>query len=118
MGLLAFGNWYWLLSIGWDEAAARNSTLLLMVLLENVHAFNCRSERISVFRVPLRRNWLLVGGVAVAQGIHILSMNIPLMQKVLGVAPVPLSHWLTLTLVASPLVITMELFKWIKNRTR
>jgi magnesium-transporting ATPase (P-type) len=118
MGLLAFGNWYWLLSLGWDEAAARNSTLLLMVLLENVHAFNCRSERISVFRVPLRRNWLLVGGVAMAQGVHILSMNIPLMQKVLGVAPVSFSHWLTLTLLALPLIVTMELFKMYRNRVR
>ncbi len=116
MGLLAFGNWYWLLSQGWDEEAARNSTLLLMVLLENVQAFNCRSERISVFRVPLSRNWLLVGGVAVAQGIHILSMNIPLMQKVLGVQPVSFSHWLTLILAASALVVVMELFKWVKAR--
>ncbi len=118
MGLLAFGNWYWLLSLGWDEAAARNSTLLLMVLLENVHTFNCRSERISVFRVPLRRNWLLVGGVAIAQGVHILSMNTPLMQKVLGVAPVSFSHWLTLILLASLLIVTMELFKMFRNRVR
>ena len=118
MGLLAFGNWYWLLSLGWDETAARNSTLLLMVLLQNVHAFNCRSERISIFRVPLSRNWLLVGGVAMAQGVHILSMNIPLMQKVLGVAPVSFSHWLMLTLLALPMIVTMELFKRYRNRVR
>ncbi len=116
MGLLAFFNWYWLLAQGWDEAAARNSTLLLMVLLENAQAFNCRSERISVFRVPLSRNWLLVGGVAVAQGIHILCMNIPLMQRVLGVQPVSFSHWLGLLLMASALVVVMELFKRIKAR--
>lgn len=116
MGLLAFGNWYWLLSVGWDEAAARNSTLLLMVLLENVHVFNCRSERISAFRVPLRRNWLLVGGVAIAQGVHILMMHIPLMQKVLGVAPVSFSHWLRLALLALSLIVAMELYKGYKNR--
>jgi magnesium-transporting ATPase (P-type) len=111
MGLLAFANWYWLMSLGWDLASARNSTLLLLVLLENVQAFNCRSERISVFRVPLSRNWLLVAGVALAQGIHILSMNIPFMRKVLGVAPVSFSHWLMLTLFALPLIVAMELFK-------
>ncbi len=116
MGLLAFANWYWLISLGWDEAAARNSTLLLMVLLENIQAFNCRSERCSIFRVPLRRNWLLVGGVAIAQGIHILSMNLPFMQKVLGVAPVSLSHWLMLALLALPLLLTMEGYKRYRNR--
>lgn len=116
MGLLAFVNWYWLLGQGWPEEEARNSILLLMVLLENVQAFNCRSERISVFRVPLSRNWLLVGGVAVAQGIHILSMNIPLMQRVLGLQPVTPAHWLNLILMALVLVLVMELFKWLKAK--
>jgi magnesium-transporting ATPase (P-type) len=116
MGLLAFINWYWLLALGWDEAAARNSTLLLMVLLENVQAFNCRSERLSVLRVPLHRNWLLVCGVAMAQGVHILCMNLPLMQQVLGVAPVSFSHWLMLILLASPLILTMEIFKTYRRR--
>lgn len=116
MGLLAFVNWYWLMSSGWDEDAARNSTLLLMVLLENVQAFNCRSERISVFRVPLSRNWLLVWGVALAQGVHILSMHVPLMQKVLGVSPVSFSHWLRLALLALPLIVVMELYKTLRGK--
>lgn len=116
MGVMAFGLWSWLLSSGWEEAAARNSTLLLMVLLENVHVFNCRSERTSAFRVPLSRNWLLVCGVLLAQGIHVLIMHLPLMQKVLGVAPVSFAHWLLLTLLALPLVVVMELYKLIRNR--
>lgn len=115
MGLLAFANWYSLLALGWDEQAARNSTLLLMVLLENAHAFNCRSERQSVFRVPLSRNWLLVGGVGVAQGLHILSMNIPLMQNVLGVQPVSLSHWGRLILMSLVLIAVMELYKLVRH---
>ena len=117
MGLLAFANWYTLLSLGWDENAARNSTLLLMVLLENVHAFNCRSERQSVFRVPASRNWLLVGGVLIAQSLHILSMNIPWMQKVLGVQPVSLVHWGRLILMSLVLVAVMELYKLARHGT-
>ncbi|HMO57366.1 MAG TPA: HAD-IC family P-type ATPase, partial [Roseiflexaceae bacterium] len=36
IGLIGFGTWYWLLAAGYDEAAARNLGLLLMVLFENV----------------------------------------------------------------------------------
>ena len=44
MGVSAFVVWYFLIGAGVEESAARNLVLLLMVLLENVHVFNCRSE--------------------------------------------------------------------------
>ncbi len=116
MGLIAFGVWYWMNTQGWPLAEARNSTLLLMVLLENVHVFNCRSERTSAFRVPFARNRLLILGVAVAQGIHILAMQLPLMQRVLQVTPISWSHWGTLLLLASILLWVMEAYKLIRFR--
>ncbi len=115
MGLIAFAAWAWMHRQGWGENEARNATLLLMVLLENVHVFNCRSERISAFRVPWRRNRLLIFGVLIAQGIHILAMNTPLMQTVLGVAPVSWTQWLSLLLLASILLLVMELFKRLRG---
>jgi magnesium-transporting ATPase (P-type) len=115
MGVLAFSTWAWLLAQGMEVPEARNFVLLLMVLLENVHVFNCRSERVSVFRVPLRRNPLLIGGVLLAQGIHILSMQWPFMQRVLGVAPVTLEAWLGLLGLAGLLLVVMELFKYIRK---
>jgi len=115
MGLIAFGAWWWMTAAGWPEAQARNTTLLLMVLLENVHVFNCRSERFSAFRVPLRRNRILILGVTVAQGVHILAMNTPLMQRVLGVSPVSWAEWLLLLLLALALLAAMELFKLVKS---
>ena len=86
-----------------------------MVLLENVHVFNCRSERVSAFRVPLKRNPLLICGVLVAQGIHILMMQWPFMQKVLGVAPVTLQAWGMLLGLATVLLVVMELFKLLRR---
>jgi magnesium-transporting ATPase (P-type) len=118
MGLLAFSTWAWLLAQGVGVPEARNFVLLLMVLLENVHVFNCRSERVSAFRMPLRRNRLLIGGVFFAQGIHILVMQWPFMQRVLGVAPVTLDAWLTLFSLAGLLLVVMELFKAARNRVK
>ncbi len=116
MGALAFSTWAWLLAQGIEVPEARNFVLLLMVLLENVHAFNCRSERVSVFQLPLRRNPLLIGGVVLAQGIHILSMQWPFMQQVLGVAPVTLNVWLSLLGMAGLLLVVMEIFKYVRQR--
>jgi magnesium-transporting ATPase (P-type) len=116
MGLLAFSTWAWLLAQGMELNEARNFVLLLMVLLENVHVFNCRSERLSAFRVPLRRNPLLICGVLIAQGVHILVMQWPFMQKVLGVAPVALNVWLSLLGLAGLLLVVMEIFKYVRQR--
>ncbi|QSZ67325.1 HAD family hydrolase [Methanofollis aquaemaris] len=111
IGVTAFLLWAWLLSAGWTDEAARNVLLLFMVFMENAHAFNCRSERRSILRVPLTANPLLVVGVVAAQGIHLLAMQTPFMQSVLGVAPVSLSIWLSLLAVAVSLVLVMEGYK-------
>jgi magnesium-transporting ATPase (P-type) len=116
MGLMAFGAWHWLLNGSKDILATRNIILLFMVLLENFHVFNCRSEYLSAFKVPLRNNLLLVFGVVIAQGVHIMVMHIPLMQKVLRTAPVSFKEWGFLFLMASILLVVMESFKILKSR--
>lgn len=116
MAIIAFSTWSWLLNSGWEEAAARNMVLLLMVLLENFHVFNCRSERVSAFRVPLKRNLLLVGGVLAAQLIHIMAMHIPFFQNVLQASPVSFREWVVMLLLASVVLAAMEVFKLIYGR--
>ncbi|OIO02454.1 MAG: ATPase [Elusimicrobia bacterium CG1_02_56_21] len=111
MGITAYAAWLFLLTSGVQEGRARNLILLLMVLLENVHVFNCRSETVSAFRIPLRRNLLLIAGVVSAQGIHIACMHLPFMQKVLGIAPVSYSDWLAVLAPALLLPVVMEVFK-------
>ena len=62
MGLVGFSLFYWCLYAGWTETAARNLLLVLMVLFENVHIFNCRSETRSAFALsPLRSPVLMLG---------------------------------------------------------
>ncbi len=116
MGCIAFAVWVYLLKQGYGEFAARNLLLMLMVLLENVHVFNCRSERVSAFRVPLRNNVLLVLGVLVAQGVHIASMYIPAMQGVLHTQPIGFSEWGILLVCALLMLAVMEVFKLLKFR--
>ncbi len=115
MGLIAFGFWFYLKNyLDMDETHARNIILLLMVIMQNLHVFSCRSEITSAFKVPLKRNIVLLFGVLLAQGIHILSMHIPFMQSVLRVEPISMFEWFEVFVLAIPLLIIMEIFKVVK----
>ncbi len=119
MMVLTFGLWYHLLTnLNYAEAEARNIILLLMVLLQNFHVLNCRSERSSVFSISLFSNHFLWFAIIIAQGIHIISMHIPFMQDLLRLEPVSLSEWLKLLASASLILIVMEIFKLVYARRR
>jgi len=112
IGIVGFGAFRWMLAAGWTEAAARNALLLLMVLFENVHIGNCRSETMSIFRLsPLRSPILLIGTVA-AFTIHVIAMRVPSLQGVLGTGPVSLEIWAVLVALALSVAAALELHKW------
>jgi magnesium-transporting ATPase (P-type) len=108
LGLAAFVG---LLEAGVPVEQARNELLLLMVLMQNVDAFNARSETRSVFRVPLRNNPLLVAGVVAALLVHLAAMHLPFMQRVLDVGPLAATDWFVLPATALTLLGAMELQK-------
>lgn len=116
MGAIASAYWFALLEMGVPETSARNQLLMLFVLMQNVHVFNCRSEHVSAFRVPLSRNWMVVGGVAVALGLHIASTYIPLMQGLLRVEPLLTVQWAYPLVLAFAVLAVMEFYKFVKWR--
>lgn len=119
MGLIVFGLWYYLNTYTQiDEIHARDLILLLMVFMQNFHTFNCRSERVSAFKVPLKRNIILVFGVIAAQGIHILSMQIPFMQNILRIEPISFNEWLYILALAIPMILVMEVFKFFRKKIK
>jgi hypothetical protein len=114
--VVAFANFYVLLNVmGLSEFEARDRLLLLMVLIENYHVFNCRSEYVSAFRVPISRNWILIAGVVGAQGLHILAMHVPVAQRMLQVAPISLGEWLVPLSMAAIILVAMEAFKLVRH---
>lgn len=111
MGAAAFFFYAWCLDQGLAEPAARNLLLLLMVLFENVHALNARSEVRSAFRVPLAANRFLVLAILGAQGLHIAAMYLPGIGGVLDLQPVGLADWVVVAAIALSLLVVMEVFK-------
>jgi magnesium-transporting ATPase (P-type) len=116
MGVMAFVSWWILLDLGVSEPDARNRVLLLMVLLQNFHVFNARSEYTSALRVPLSRNYVLVFGVLGAQGLHLLAMHVPVMQRMLQVGPVTSGEWIIPFVLSGVILAVMEGFKWAVRR--
>ena len=111
IGSVAFVLFKNLLDWGYTVEEARNGTLLLMVLFENVHVFNCRSETLSIFQHNPMRNRMLLFGTLTAQLIHIAAMYTPWINDVLGIQPVTITHWFELLGLALTLTVVMELHK-------
>ena len=112
MGCLAFAVFTWQINMGMTEAGARNMTLLLMVLFENVHVLNSRSETVSIFRQGIFSNRFLVVAILGAQAIHIGAMYTPGLRDVLQVEPVNLNQWTQLLMIALVLIVVDEVHKY------
>jgi magnesium-transporting ATPase (P-type) len=119
MGAVAFLTYQWLLERGMAIDEARNSVLLLMVLFENLQAFNSRSETLSIFRHSPLRNPVLLFGTLAAQILHIAALYTPGLQQVLGVQPVSWMQWVELLALALTLPLAIETHKsWRRWRLR
>lgn len=112
MGFVGFGFFYFMLENGWSEYSARNALLLLMVLFENVHVGNCRSETKSALVLSPFKSPILLIGVLIAFLIHVCAMYLPLGQKVLQTEPIQLNTWILLLILSLTIFITMEIHKW------
>lgn len=111
MGGVSFLSFAWMITENWEVNDARNILLLLMVLFENVHVGNCRSESKSLFRINPISNPLVLAGVLAALLIHVVAMYTPFGAKVLGAYPVDWQTWLTLLALACTVNVAVELHK-------
>lgn len=103
----------WLINTGSSETSARNTVLLLMVLFENIHVGNCRSETESALRLSPLRSPILLAGVITAFLVHVAALHLPIAQKILGTQPVSTSIWLLLFAAATSIFVALEAHKWI-----
>jgi P-type Ca2+ transporter type 2C len=122
MSAISLAAFVLMLEAGVAVESARNSLLLLMVLMQNVDAINARSETRPVLRLPFRNNPLLLLGVLVALGIHLAAMHLPWLQSLLSLEPPTVAEWLALPGLALTLLLVMEAHKaswrWRNRRSQ
>ncbi|MBX9866625.1 MAG: HAD-IC family P-type ATPase, partial [Burkholderiales bacterium] len=116
LGGICLGFWLAALKLGISEYHARSLLFILLIFLENIHAFNCRSEQRSVFQTPLRNNYFVVIAVLGAQLIQVIIAQIPFMQRVLHIDIISWREWLMLFALSLLLLLIMELYKFFKSR--
>lgn len=120
MAAVCLGTFTWIYFNSSQDADAvhssQNVILLLLVLFENVHIGNCRSETRSAFAVsPLRSPYLLAGALT-AFLVHVIAMYVPFLQSMLGTEPVDLQTWVMVLSLALTVLVAMEIHKWSWNR--
>jgi magnesium-transporting ATPase (P-type) len=116
MGCVSFAAFWWAIRAGWSEAAARNAVLLLMVLFENFHVWNCRSETRYAVRMSPLRSPVLFAGTLAAFLVHLAAMYVPLGQRVLRTEPVGAGSWAALVGLGATILVIMEIDKAARAR--
>ncbi|MBW3599990.1 MAG: HAD-IC family P-type ATPase, partial [Planctomycetes bacterium] len=118
IGGVGFGAFHGMLNAGMPEDSARSALLLLMVLFENVHIANCRSETKSAFLLSPLRSPILLAGTLTAFLIHVAAMHLPIGRAVLQTEPAAPQMWAVLVGLALTVFAAMELHKlsWAKRR--
>ena len=79
-----------------------------MVLFENFHVFNSRTETNYLHQMHYKNSYVLILWVVFTQILHVSCMQIEFMQNLLSLQPVDVSMWFTLLAIALGLTAVME----------
>lgn len=119
IGLVVFAVWIYLNKCTTlDIVYQRSIVMALMVFMQNYHTFNCRSETKSVFSMHFFTNWLVFISVFSAIVLQIIIMSIPALACMLQLTPISFVHFLSVFVLASVILLVMELYKYFVRKYR
>lgn len=113
IGVVIFILWFYLINFKHLPLNhARTYILMAMVFMQNIHAFNCRSEYTSIFKVPIKNNYFIVIGVLIVLALHLIVTQVPYLSHILNTEPLAIKEILSMLLVTIPLLIVSEVYKF------
>lgn len=77
-----------------DIGMARTGAFVTLVLTQLIHVFECKSERRSIFQIPLYNNMYLVMAVLCSLLMILGVVYIPALQDIFKTVPLGLNEWL------------------------
>ncbi|TKB55794.1 MAG: cation-translocating P-type ATPase [Nitrospira sp.] len=107
---------YSLYGLHQEVEQARTVAFTVMVVAQLVHAFNCRSERLSLFQVGLWTNRPLLLAFSLSLGIQVAVLTIPAAAPVFKIAPLPFEDWVIMGAMGFLPFFIMELIKALRRR--
>lgn len=106
----------WALSQGESIETARTLAVNMFVFGEIFYLFNCRSLRLSPFKLGFFSNsWLLIGA-SLMVALQLAFTYLPTMNTLFGSAPMSLNQWLAVLLGGLTVFTLIELEKYYRIR--
>ncbi len=119
--LILFAFWYVLKNPvpGKDPLIlAQTVALTGMVIFSKINVFNFRSLENPLSTIGFFTNRFLLAAVAATFVIQAAGVYHPLLQGYLGTTAIPFKYWLYLGLLALPLLVIGEVYKFAANRAK
>lgn len=119
IGLLVFGLWWYLLKVrALELPLARSYIVAFMVIIQNIHTFNCRSEKLSIFKIPLFSNSIFIVGIISSLLLGLAVIEVPFLSSFLKTMHIPYVHFIGLFALGFVILLIMECYKKIKYHTK
>ncbi len=103
-----------------EQALALAQTVAFtgIIMLEKMNVFNFRSLRAPISVIGLFSNPWVIAAWLTTIGLQICALYIPFLQQALHTVPLGWADWGIILLLALPVFIFTELYKWIRWRHR
>lgn len=88
--------------------------MALMIIIQNIHAFNCRSEKKSTFSVSLTSNYIFLFGVLGSLILGVAVLEVDFLNVILKTSSIPYPHLIGLLCLGLVILVIMECYKKIK----
>lgn len=117
LGLIALGAFsYSLFRLHQTLDQARTVAFTVMVVVQLVHAFNCRSERWSLFQLGVGTNHALVWAFLLSLAVQVAVLTVPAAAPVFKVVPLPIEDWALMGALGLLPLFAIEMIKTLRRR--
>lgn len=115
IGIIVFGLWYYLINVvNMEVTHARGYIVAAMIIIQNIHAFNCRSEKKSAFSVPITSNLIFLFGIVGSIILGLLVLEFEPLSLILKTHSIPFDHLVGLFILSMIIFVVMECYKKIR----
>jgi len=112
----AFGLFEWELAVGGTLEQARTAAVNVVVLAEAFYLFNCRSLRLSPFRIGFFGNpWVIVGAAAMV-AVQVLFTHAPFMNRFFQTEAIGPEAWARAVAVGLAVFVVIESVKAVARK--
>lgn len=117
IGLIVFGLWVYLINYKKiDINIARTYVMALMIIIQNFHAFNCRSEDKSIGEISFFSNRIFIVGIIGSIILGISVIQIKFFNIILKTTGMPLNNLCLIIALGLIILLVMEIYKKIKKK--